>query len=249
MQHFSTKQERRDLLFRKLELLAKEQNHLISNFEFENYENCSFSVCCKTHHTTHPLIHSRNYASPNLKWGVLCCACPVSIETKDKRLKRQIKNRLSRWKRMLCPSKAKRWCCEVTGLMSQNVIKDGAKLNVEAHHLYAAERYPNVMFIKQNGILILNIFHLEFHKKMRNACDITPDSFLLFLKQLRTNGADLLSCLKELRKSLIKNILFEERVPCVHPVTAKAAYNIMSKTGQGNASVIVPCSLLDNDLI
>ena len=246
IQRSSTKEKRKDILLRKVELLAKQRNHLISKFQFENRRDCFFSVCCKTHNTTHPLMHYRNYASSNVKWGAPCCAYPLfNNHRKDKRLEEQIKNRVRRWRRSLCPSKQERWCCEVTGLMSQN-IKNTGKLHVQAHHLYGGQGYPNVMFVKQNGILLVNTFHLEFHKKVRKARDITPDSFLLFLKQLRTDRAYLLNCLKDLRQSLIRNTRFEERVPCVHPVTSRSAYKIKSKINQGDASVIVPCSLLDN---
>jgi hypothetical protein len=130
--------------------------------------------------------------------------------------------------------------------MGQNA-KDTSKINIHGHHLYGAEGYPQLMFVTQNGILIAQSLHFEFHKKVRKPLEITPYTFLSFLKKLRADEQYLITCLQNVIQEFKQTSCFGAHTCCLHPITGEKSYKFQ-KTGMlGNKSnnlFIVPCSIM-----
>lgn len=221
--------ERQEAHQKKLHLLARDRGHTITDLRFFSRRNCAFTVSCTNHGTTYREIKYSNYTSPNVSYGIRCCAYPVSLQNpRSEKEKEQLSNRAATWKRKLAPSKRERWCCALTNLMASG---DVGMTTINAHHLYGSEGYPSVRYVIKNGVLLHNVLHLEFHKNVRKPLEITPQAFLLFLDRLLLGaGAPiqeesyLFRCLKDLQRQLESGGWFLNCQQGVHPITGEDTY-------------------------
>ena len=218
----NTIDERQGIHQKKLHLLARNRGHVIADLRFFSRRNCTFTVFCNNHGTMYREIKYSNYTSPNVSYGIPCCAYPVSLQNlKSKKQKDQLSNRASTWKRKLVPSKRERWCCSLTNLMASGNV---GVTTINAHHLYGSEGYPSLRYVIKNGVLLHSILHLEFHKNVRKPLEITPQAFLLFLDRLFQEESYLLRCLKDLQRQLESGGWFLNCQRRAHPITGEDAY-------------------------
>lgn len=186
--------------------------------------------------------------------GVPCCAYPIpeqypksaSRSDAQEKEREQISNRMLKWKRALVPLKQERWCCALTNLMSLGNVGIAA---IHGHHLYGGEGFPSLRYVVRNGVLLNQLFHMEFHKTVQKPLDITPTAFLIFLRRLDQDESYLVSCLKRLREELQLTGWLTNCKRHHHPITGETTYSIKrhtSKGGKTGGSVYLPAWLRDN---
>lgn len=232
IQRSTTLVKRQQMCEHKVLLLANTRGHTVSEVCFRNRTDFTFTISCKKHHSRYQRVHYKYYTSTNTTYGVPCCAYPIRVQPRSGEKEReQISNRLLKWKRQLCPNKQDRWLCPLTHRMSWGRADSAT---IHGHHLYGGEGYPSLRYLVNNGVLLNQAFHLEFHKTVRKADTITPTAFLLFLEHLLVTDQRLLLCLQKLREQLQSEGWFENCKPCKHPITGESAYLAFSKRRGGS---------------
>lgn len=239
--------ERQEAHQEKLNLLAKARGHVIADLCFISRRKCTFTVSCNHHRRRYKEIKYSNYTSPNVSYGVHCCAYPVvSQNPKSDKEREQLSNRDAKWKRKMVPSKKERWCCSLTNLMA---LGDVGAITIHAHHLYGSGGYPSLRHVVKNGVLLHSILHLEFQKTVRKPLDITPQAFLFFLECLSQEESYLLGCLNNLQKQLEAGGWFLNCRRRVHPITREGTYYAeqgVDKEMGKKRSIYLPTWLVDN---
>ena len=241
IQRSTTLAKRQQACEHKVLLLAKTRGHTVSEVCFRNRTDFTFTISCKRHHSRYQGVHYKYSTSTITTYGVPCCAYPIRVQPRrGEKEREQISNRLLKWKRQLYPNKQDRWLCPLTHLMSWGRANAAT---IHGHHLYGGEGYPSLRYLVKNGVLINQVFHLEFHKAVRKPDMITPMAFLLFLEHLLDMDQHLLLCLQKLREQLQSEGWFESCKPCKHPITGEAAYLAFSKRREGSlATRCIACN-------
>lgn len=164
---------------KKVTTLAERRGHRIVNFEYPGptVKECHFTVKCLKHNETDNMVRYKIYSQTNNKSGGLACCKRKSVKTF-----RTPVSKTKMWIRELCSqTHVQIPTCQMTGLVSSS--EQQRKIVVVGHHLYSDTKYPILSKLPQNGILLLDLIHREFHKQFPNSRMITPKTFLLFLQQ------------------------------------------------------------------
>lgn len=79
IRHFDTVLERGKDLKEKVDALAGEREHIISEECFSSRRDYTFTIACEKHQKTDKDIRYRNYASITVTYGIPCYAYPLSV--------------------------------------------------------------------------------------------------------------------------------------------------------------------------
>ena len=229
----STLMERKEQCFARCVELAASRGHLIEEFSFTSTRECYFDVFCSKHKKRFSSVSYRHYTNPNVHSGVNCCAYPVHKNPIPEKVEEQLVNRTAKWRRDLRRLNNGYKCAFTT--CDHNLTIQPKLGIVQGHHLYSKQAHPEIMFLPKNGVLLLTFFHLEFHKKVRTPEEITPDNFVVFLRNIAKDDAFLLSFIDSLEKecgekniSLPSLFLLKKRSAILDGIKNKIAKGIVT---------------------
>lgn len=175
-------EEQKKEALKKVAILAERRGHRIVHFEYPGptVKECHFTVKCLKHNETDNMVRYKIYSQTNNKSGGLACCKRRSVKTFQTPM-----GKTQMWIRDLClQAHVEIPTCQFTGLVSSSE----QQIVVVGHHLYSHTQYSILSQLPQNGILLVDLIHREFHKQFPNSQMITPKTFLLFLQQFLEDG-------------------------------------------------------------
>ena len=186
--------------------LIQERGHEYIDGSYENRSSVLVIWC--PHHGNEQVTTFYNYNRS--RTGCLCCGRDqVSLKLQNRQFSEETRKKMSdsAQTRPNRGGKPRRWRethsyrkwrenvftvyeneCAVTGLKKQK------KGDLEVHHLYGTQSYPNLAYTVENGIILHQDIHLLFHTKYGYNAN-TLEQFLEFLLFLAQNPKTLQSTL------------------------------------------------------
>lgn len=168
-----------------------ERGHIYVEGTYENQESRLVVFCPK--HGTENGTTFNNYRRS--RTGCACCGRErVSAALTNRQFSQQTKDLMSesafkrpdrggrphRWRE---ESKYRVWRRKVLKRNDFKCALSGNTTNLECHHLYGTNKYGNLIYIPENGIVLEHKYHVKFHE-LYSYRDNTLEQFESFVRHL-----------------------------------------------------------------